>query len=57
MGYYTQTTIVQLSNHLHDHILVEREGYAFLFNLEFEILSYFCTHYQNIGDEVENVEN
>ncbi|XP_045831167.1 uncharacterized protein LOC123922495 [Trifolium pratense] len=49
-GHFARVLIdIDLSTKIRNRIWVEREGYAFLVNVEYENLPLFCTHFQCIG--------
>jgi len=49
-GHFTRVLIdIDLSAKIRHKLWVEREGYAFLVNVEYESLPLFCSHCRNIG--------
>lgn len=54
-GHFARILIeVDLNADLHDKIMVEREGYAFFVDLEYERLPQFCSSCQVIGHSASN---
>lgn len=54
-GHFARILIeVDLTIELREKILVEREGYAFFVEIEYERLPYFCSSCQTIGHDVSN---
>lgn len=45
---------IDLTMKLHDRLIVEREGYAFYVDLEYERLPQFCVVCQTIGHSISN---
>ncbi|GAU34190.1 hypothetical protein TSUD_162910 [Trifolium subterraneum] len=54
MGHFARISVdVNLAEELHYHILVEREGYAFFVDIDYENLPYFCEHCCCIGHSID----
>lgn len=52
-GHYARILVdIDFSKKLFHEITVEREGYAFIVEVAYEWLPYFCTHCQTIGHDV-----
>jgi len=54
-GHYAQILVdLDLSKKIFYEVLVEREGFAFPVDIEYEGLPYFCTHCHNIGHHINS---
>ncbi|XP_045802493.1 uncharacterized protein LOC123896099 [Trifolium pratense] len=58
MGHFARILVdVNLAEELHYQILVEREGYAFFVDIDYENLPYFCEHCCCIGHSIDKCRN
>ncbi|CAJ2645397.1 unnamed protein product [Trifolium pratense] len=58
MGHFARILVdVNLAEELHYQILVEREGYAFFVEIDYENLPYFCEHCCCIGHSIDKCRN
>ena len=49
-GHYARILVdMDLSKHIFNELMIEREGYSFAIKITYERLPSFCTHYRNIG--------
>jgi len=54
-GYYARILVdIDLSKRTYDEILVEREGFAFKVEVQYERRPLFCHHYYSIGHNVSS---
>lgn len=54
-GHFARVLVdIDLNSHLHNQILVERDGYVFFFGLEYEKLPTFCSSCQFIGHDLSS---
>lgn len=55
LGHFARVLVdIYLTAKLHDEILVERYGFAFLLGIEYEKLPFFCSFCQAIGHSLSN---
>lgn len=54
-GHYARILVdIDLSKPVHDEILVERDGFAFMVEVQYERRPLFCNHCHSIGHDVTN---
>jgi len=54
-GHYARILVdMDLSQHIFNKVLIEREGYSFTIEITYERLPLFCTHCRSIGHHITN---